>query len=124
MIYEENCFTGARGSAYSENGENVCKEEIVFYKVISGLHASISSHLARFYKNASSEAQMWADLKASDEFFVNNESYKQRVLNHPDRVENLLFIYQIYLRAIKRISPYMMQNYTVQTENVIDDEHA
>jgi len=60
MAYEENCFTGSRGNPYEKN---VCKEETVFYKVISGLHTSVSSHLARFYKNISTEAQLWADLK-------------------------------------------------------------
>jgi hypothetical protein len=40
---------------------------MVFYKVISGLHTSVSSHLARFHKaKPSKNAQMFADLKDSD----------------------------------------------------------
>jgi hypothetical protein len=56
------------------------------------------------YKNISTEAQIWADLKSGENFFVNYSEYRRRVLDHPDRIDNLHFIYQIYLRAIKQIS--------------------
>jgi len=33
----------------------------------------------------------------------------------------LHFIYQIYLRAIKQIAPYIIQNYTIHSENIVED---
>lgn len=57
------------------------------------------------YKNITQEAPAWASLKKTEEkFFANHDEYKRRVLDHPDRVENLLFIYQIYLKTIKQIA--------------------
>jgi len=46
------------------------------------------------------------------------------VLDHPDRVDNLLFIYQIYLRAIKQIAHSLIDNYTVQSDNIVEDLKA
>lgn len=46
------------------------------------------------------------------------------MLDHPDRVDNLLFIYQIYLRAIKQIAHSLIDNYTVQSDNIVEDLKA
>ena len=53
LIYEENCFGG--------NYESMCLEEKVMYKIISGLHTSISSHLSRLHKNITTSFVEWAD---------------------------------------------------------------
>lgn len=40
LIYEENCLTMNRGA---------CKEEELLYKVMSGIHSSINTHIAKNY---------------------------------------------------------------------------
>ncbi len=75
------------------------------------------------HKKISPEPQAWNALKIpqQDEFFVSYDEYRRRVLDHPERVDNLLFIYQIYLRAIKQVAPYIINNYTINTENIVED---
>lgn len=36
----------------------------------------------------------------------------------------MFFIYQIYLRAIKQISPYMIENYTIRSDNEREDNET
>lgn len=40
----------------------MCEDERILYRMISGLHCSISSHLSRFYKDVG-ESRLWADLR-------------------------------------------------------------
>ena len=77
LIYEENCF----GGNYAE----MCLEEKVLYKIISGLHTSISSHLSRLHKKITGAVE-WADKGDDDEFYFDHDSYHQRVLAHPERI--------------------------------------
>lgn len=100
----------------------MCSEERTLFKIISGLHTSISSHLTRFYKHSTNVA-LWAPLKNSKEtnFHFNHTEYKARVLDHPDRVANLFFIYQMLALAVKEISPYLSQNFSVQSDHITED---
>jgi hypothetical protein len=51
-IYEENCFSnGLETGKLINSGWQQCVERQVFYRVISGLHSSISVHLADQYFN-------------------------------------------------------------------------
>lgn len=45
------------------------------------------------------------------------------MLDHPERVDNLLFIYQIYLRAIKQVAQ-SLTNHTIATDNIVEDLHT
>lgn len=47
-IYEENCFLKRSGSS-PFSFDDVCYEERVFYRAISGLHSSINIHLCSSY---------------------------------------------------------------------------
>ena len=58
IIYEENCFP--------HKDENICTEEKVLYHIISGLHASITTHLCKFYRYTA-EQNKWADLKSTNQ---------------------------------------------------------
>ena len=49
-IYDENCFLeGGSGVPEEMAGADECVERRVFYRLISGLHASISTHIAGEY---------------------------------------------------------------------------
>lgn len=88
-IYSENC------PRYS-SGES-CQEKKVLYKLISGLHSSISVHIATDYLLDETTNQWGANL----------ELMYDRVLKHPERVQNLYFTFLFVLRAVTKAAPYL-----------------
>jgi len=47
-IQEENCFSdGGYSRTANNNANGQCLEKRVFYRLMSGLHASISTHIAK-----------------------------------------------------------------------------
>ncbi|XP_071697111.1 endoplasmic reticulum oxidoreductin-1-like [Rutidosis leptorrhynchoides] len=90
-IYSENCPRYAYGET--------CQEKKVLYKLISGLHSSISIHIAADYL-IDETANQWGP---------NIELMNDRVLKHPDRVENLYFTFLFVLRAVIKAGAYLDQ---------------
>uniref|UniRef100_A0A6V7QS61 Endoplasmic reticulum oxidoreductin-1-like n=1 Tax=Ananas comosus var. bracteatus TaxID=296719 RepID=A0A6V7QS61_ANACO len=87
-IYKENC------PKYPS--EEFCQEKKLLYKLISGLHSSISVHIASDYLLDES-SNLWGH---------NLELLYDRVLKYPDRVRNLYFTFLFVLRAVTKM-PYM-----------------
>ncbi|KAG8126678.1 hypothetical protein E2320_021779 [Naja naja] len=112
-IYEENCFKPrsvkrplnplASGRGAREN-EDLCVEKRAFYKLISGLHASINIHLsARYLLQDTWAEKRWGHNVTEfqlrfDEVLTQGEG--------PRRLKNLYFIYLIELRALSKILPF------------------
>ncbi|XP_071730079.1 endoplasmic reticulum oxidoreductin-1-like isoform X2 [Rutidosis leptorrhynchoides] len=90
-VYSENC------PKYS-SGES-CQEKKVLYKLISGLHSSISVHIATDYLLDETTNQWGANLQLMHD----------RVLKHPERVQNLYFTFLFVLRAVTKAAPYLEQ---------------
>ncbi|KAL7218463.1 hypothetical protein ACSBR2_011679 [Camellia fascicularis] len=90
-VYSENC------PKYS-SGE-ICQEKKVLYKLISGLHSSISIHIAADYLLDES-TNLWGK---------NLELMHDRVLGYPDRVRNLYFTFLFVLRAVTKAADYLEQ---------------
>lgn len=90
-IYTENC------PRYS-SGE-ICPEKKVLFKLISGLHASISVHIASDYL-LDEATNMWGQ---------NLELLYDRVLRYPDRVRNLYFTFLFVLRAATKAADFLEQ---------------
>lgn len=86
-----------------EDFEDECLEKRVFYRVISGMHASISTHLCYDYLNQTTGT--WGP---------NLQCYKERLHNHPERISNLYFNYAFVLRAVGKLRDYV-QDYTFCT---------
>jgi hypothetical protein len=84
-IYEENCF---------EDGGQ-CLEKRVFYRLLSGLQASISTHIARGYYYG-------GNYGAGGRWGLNTALFVERVGRHPDRLHNMYFTYLFVLRAIAK----------------------
>lgn len=78
IIYEENFFN---------DHEKTFSDEKIFNNVISGLHASISSHLSEFYFE-----------EGKNKSKPNFRLFFEKVGNHPERISNLYFIYSLLLR--------------------------
>jgi len=127
-IYKENCFskeTLIRGSPDKVDLSNFyqatndlrqviqknslttelevddeCLEKRVFHRIISGMHASISTHICFDYLNQSTGT--WGP---------NLQCYQDRLATHPERISNLYFDYAILLRAVSKLRTYL-KNYT------------
>ncbi|KAI2630339.1 endoplasmic oxidoreductin [Hypomontagnella submonticulosa] len=84
-------------------GEGDCLEKRVFYRVISGMHASISTHLCWDFLN-----------QTTGEWQPNLGCYKSRLHTHPERISNLYFNYALVTRAVAKIGPHL-QDYTFCT---------
>lgn len=83
----------------SETGfelDDECIEKRVFYKVVSGMHASISTHLCWDFLN-----------QTTGEWTPNVACYEARLHGHPDRISNLYFNYALVTRAVAKLGPYL-----------------
>ncbi|CAN0911508.1 Endoplasmic reticulum oxidoreductin-1 [Linum grandiflorum] len=91
-------------AVYSENcpkypSEEQCQEERLLYKLISGLHSSISVHIAADYL-LDEETNSWGE---------NLTLMYDRVLRYPERVRNLYFTYLFVLRSVMKTATYLEQ---------------
>ncbi|GAA5948755.1 hypothetical protein JCM3765_004996 [Sporobolomyces pararoseus] len=98
-----------------ENGQETCLEKRVFYKVISGLHASISSHICQDYLD-----------QQTGEWKPNLECFITRIGQHPERLENMYFTYVLLLRALSRSGPSLLKTLketsSTNTSKLLDQE--
>ncbi|MCJ1290008.1 endoplasmic oxidoreductin-1 [Xylographa carneopallida] len=90
--------------------EDDCLEKRVFYRVISGMHASISTHLCHDYLN-----------QTTGEWGPNLQCYQERLETHPDRISNLYFNYALVLRALTKLRSHL-QSYTFCSGDLAQDK--
>lgn len=83
--------------------EDECIEKRVFYRVMSGMHSSINTHLCWDFLN-----------RTTGEWTPNLECYVSRLHTFPDRISNLYFNYALLTRAITKLGPHL-QSYTFCT---------
>jgi ERO1-like protein alpha len=81
------------------------------------LHTSISTHIGYKYNILK---DVFNVNNGEDIFSSNIEIYKERILKHPERLENLYFLYTFYLRALQKISNFL-SNYEFLTGNKNED---
>lgn len=91
-IYSQSCFNNI-------TDPDTCPERRVFYRLISGVHASISAHIANDYL-LDPAGPVWGPNLALFEERLGNPSVK-------DRVENLYFTYLFVLRAVQKAGPML-----------------
>jgi ERO1-like protein beta len=134
-IYQENCFdmvseTGITRGPFAESphegnqlhqllrsllgktdrgSEEVCKEKRVFYRIISGLHASISIHICDEFFN-----------RTTGEWEHNLDCFITRIGKHPERLQNVYFNYVLLLRAVTKMAPFL-EGYTFCTGDQQED---
>ncbi|KAI8335450.1 hypothetical protein BC941DRAFT_430361 [Chlamydoabsidia padenii] len=135
-IYEENCFnivhkmsegcptctlapvpsTKAQlgpllqDLAAPEDDDEVCLEKRVYYRLISGLHSSISIHICDEYFD-----------RTTGQWGPNLDCFVNRIGAHPERLQNIYFTYAVVLRAVTKLDDYLAQ-YPFQTGDVAEDE--
>jgi ERO1-like protein alpha len=88
-IYNQSCFTDGL----------TCTEERVFFRLLSGMHTSISLHLV----------DQWLLDEAAGRWGPNMEEFERRLgrPEHKERVENLYFAYLFVLRAVLKAAPLL-----------------
>lgn len=129
-IYKENCFSARSprhaslqpntqqaaqnlknvfqeyGRQHVDDGEDLyplddeCLEQRAFYRIVSGMHASISTHLCWEFFN-----------QTTGEWFHNVDCYKERLHTHPERISNIYFNYALLTRAIAKAKKHL-ESYT------------
>jgi hypothetical protein len=94
-IYEENCFKRA-GSV-----ENMCYEERVLYRLLSGMHAAINIQICyNYYPPEPGVGTEWT---------ANPQKFVELFRDNPERLKNLHFAYVVLLRALFKASPYIKE---------------
>jgi hypothetical protein len=78
------------------NEDELCVEQRLFYRLLSGMHSSISTHLCFAYLN-----------KTTGEWSPNLELFMTRVGNHPERLSNMYFNYVVVARAVAKLRNYI-----------------
>nr|CAH7741415.1 unnamed protein product [Callosobruchus chinensis] len=115
-IYLENCFRPKRSfsfNPYIQSGKlnELCLEERVFYRVISGLHASINTHLCANYLFSNANGMSFTDPKGK--WGPNLSEFQRRFSPEstsgegPNWLRNLYFVYLVELRALAKAAPYL-----------------
>lgn len=103
------CFT----SCPEQTEDEPRAEKRLVYRVVSGLQASINTHLAMhygFFKDTGAPAtgENWG-VARDLEFRPWKELFDQRVGQHPDRVRNMHFVFALLTRALYRLGPHLDQ---------------
>lgn len=75
--------------------EDTCEEKKLYYRLISGLHASISIHICAEYLD-----------QTTGEWAPNLDCFISRLATHPERLSNVYFNHVLLMRAVARAAPY------------------
>lgn len=126
-IYLENCFDTDTVNLRSYlppavDLDQVCFEQRAFYRIISGLHASINIHLCSKYLLDDSSSLLFG--KEGGNWGHNVKEFRRRFGPEttegqgPNWLKNLYFIYLVELRALAKAAPYLEDEmfYTGETE--------
>ena len=106
---------GEEGEETLEELATMPVEHRLFWKSVSGLHASISSHIAVNYL---------LDRK-SDTWGLDLDEFRRRLTDHPDRINNLHFVYLLELRAASILGDHLVRtDHPLATGHPDEDAHT
>jgi hypothetical protein len=123
-IYAQNCLSSVdllsknvndffftKEKNKSHQNADICLEERVLHRLLSGWHASVSIHISAEYFFSKNKWQ------------PNLEKFMDSVGNHLDRLENLHFAYVVALRALFKAKDVLyLSSWSFNTGNKEDDE--
>ncbi|KAL2219006.1 endoplasmic reticulum Oxidoreductin 1-domain-containing protein [Thermoascus aurantiacus ATCC 26904] len=92
--------------------DDECLEKRVFHRIISGMHASISTHLCWDYLN-----------QTTGHWGPNVQCYKERLGDHPERISNLYFNYALVSRAVTKLRKHL-EGYTFCISDPVQDQET
>ncbi|XP_063982903.1 ero1-like protein [Diachasmimorpha longicaudata] len=129
-IYMENCFrpeTSPHNFIQSSQMNGMCLEKRAFYRVISGLHASINIHLCA-KSLLSYRDQTLGLVSGAAEWGSNLEEFHKRFSPEwtggegPNWLKNLYFIYLLEMRALDKAAPYLEKEEYYTGDDGADEE--
>lgn len=132
-IYQENCFRPKLNPyesfpyVLSSDLSNMCLEKRVFYRAVSGMHASINIHLCSKY--LLSEKVVGFAAPPEGEWGPNVEEFQHRfdpsqtLGEGPNWLKNLYFVYLLEMRALAKAGPYLEKE-EYFTGNPTEDEET
>lgn len=82
----------------------------MLYRIISGLHSSISTQLSYNY----------ADKDRDDKSYPNVKLFFKKVGDYPNRIRNLFFLYSVLMRAVN-IAEKFIRDFEYDTGKYDDD---
>jgi len=125
-IYNELCFKPeGENLLNSKTVQSMCLEKRAFYRVVSGLHASISIHICSRYlledeKPLFGKPAVWG--KNYPEF-SRRFSPSTTTSEGPERLKNVYFLYLLELRALVKAAP-LLKSLSLSTGSPVEDENA
>uniref|UniRef100_H3AMX3 Endoplasmic reticulum oxidoreductase 1 beta n=1 Tax=Latimeria chalumnae TaxID=7897 RepID=H3AMX3_LATCH len=131
-IYEENCFNVEKNNSskiHKRKLTRLCLEKRVFYRLISGLHASINLHLcAKYLLDVKQTSVSTENIWGKPRWGPNVKEFQHRFdpietkAEGPRRLKNLYFLYLIELRALSKVAPYFERSFVdLYTGNTDED---
>jgi hypothetical protein len=108
-IYSENCFPNTNPMSMVSNEKEQCVEKNLFYRMVSGMHASIAVHLSNEYLDGHT-GEFYRDLKV----------FMERVGSHNDRLANIYFNYALVSQALVKLNKILpLSSYVVSGQDDI-----
>lgn len=115
-LYRENCFldkgTSVNSPLSNSSFDDQCYEKRVFFKVVSGLHSSISIHIADQFYN--SQTATWEK---------NFDIFHERVGKFPERLQNMYLVYMLVLRAVEKLCA-RLENYNFGLGDGVEEQRT
>lgn len=93
-IYQENCDCSDGLQTIKLDSEKECSEQTLLYKMVSGLHTSINSHISVGFEDPKTGLQT-----------LNRTYFYHRIGHHEDRIKNFYLIYSAALKAFELMEP-------------------
>ncbi|GIX65062.1 endoplasmic reticulum oxidoreductin, putative [Babesia caballi] len=115
LLHNPPSHTGYRGAddwkniyeIKSDCGDEVpCDQTEHLFRLISGMQSSVAVWAAWNYKcvNPVAAFQLKTELPV---YLSNPEFYAKQLGNHPDRLENLYYTFQVMLKTLCRLAPFL-----------------
>jgi len=109
-IYEEDCMVPNDRHTIGSTSWPSCDERQLFYRAVSGLQTSISVHVADQYFNQ--DTCQWER---------RYDMYYERVGKHPERLQNMLLVYALLLKAVSK-AVVTLDRMILENEDMAQDE--
>jgi len=129
-VYNELCFHPEKDDKSFEltaaNAREMCFEKRAFFRVISGMHASITVHLTSNYLLEEGQPGKEAVWGRNQKEFLRRFSPLTTEGEGPERLKNLYFLYLLELRALSKAAPVLRQiefksGQTLEDKKIIED---
>eukprot|EP00092_Neocalanus_flemingeri_P001376 GFUD01001468.1.p1 GENE.GFUD01001468.1~~GFUD01001468.1.p1 ORF type:complete len:474 (-),score=69.20 GFUD01001468.1:201-1622(-) len=124
-IYDELCFHPETEDKTlyltSNTAKSMCLEKRAFYKLVSGLHSSISVHLCSKYLLEEGGGQTEPVWGRNLEEFKRRFSPETTEMEGPERLKNIYFLYLVEMRAVEKVGP-LLERLEISSGDAVKDQ--